>query len=648
MINFISNINPVVVGGYTFNHFDFKDDLIKSDIDQCIDYFIRNNIKYISIDTETEGFDPHTHNILCLQIGNKNEQFVIDTSTINWILPIKQLLESPTVVCLMHNAKFDLRFLYKHGIDPVNIYDTFLAECVLTTGYTDVERDLSLAGIARDRLNVHLNKSIRGIIHKEKLSERVVRYAAEDIEYLEDIMNLQLQEIKKHGLINILNLENEAVKVFAKMEFYGVPINTTKWKEVAERVRLEKDSIEYKLDKIVYDTGTKHLPVRNSLTKHCVLYTQGSLFDDVEAEQRKTNINWSSNQQKLNLLTQDLGIKTKSVDDKHLRKVKDRHAIVPLLLEYSKFAKLESSFGMNFLKLVNPITKRVHPDYWQILSTGRISVSEPNVNQVPRKGELGQVIRSAFEAPEGYLVVGGDYSGMELRIIAELSQDPVWINAFNEGKDLHSVLCSMTFDIPIELVNERFPYNPDMTYRDVQKTVNFGLSYGMTEFKLSDTLGIDKTTAREIIHKFFTSVPKVDQFLYTLGHLGRTRGYIKTAPPFSRIRWFRDWEHAVKSNNEYRLGEIERASKNAPIQGTNGDIIKAALINAQHEIDNTPQFNKVQIILAVYDEIITISPEDIAEEWRPKLQEIMVKAAQIVIKSIPVIAEVKISKYWTK
>lgn len=271
-----------------------------------------------------------------------------------------------------------------------------------------------------------------------------------------------------------------------------------------------------------------------------------------------------------------------------------------------------------------------------------------NVNQIPSKGELGSIIRSAFEAPKGYKIVGGDYSGYELRIIAELSQDPVWVNAFKEGKDLHSVLCSMTFDIPIEDVKKPFPYKPDITYRDVQKTLNFGLAYGMSEFKLSDTTSISLPDARDIIRQFFSRVPKVDKFLYSIGQLGRTRGYIKTTKPFGRIRWFKDHQEAVKANNDYRLGEIERASKNHPIQGTNADLIKVALIAVQGEIDNNEKFSKVQIILSVYDEINTLCPEEVAEEWKDKLEELMIKAGEVVIKSIPVIADVKINDYWTK
>lgn len=229
---------------------------------------------------------------------------------------------------------------------------------------------------------------------------------------------------------------------------------------------------------------------------------------------------------------------------------------------------------------------------------------------------------------------------MELRIIAEFSQDPLWLEAFRNGGDLHSILCSKTFNIPIEDVKKPFHGNPDITYRDVQKIINFGLAYGMTKYKLADTMQIDIDSADKIINNFFSIVPKVKEFLNNLGKLGTSRGYIRTGYPYRRVRFFPNYE------NPNYFGNIERASKNTPIQGTNGDIIKLALINVQNEIDknNWP----VKIILAVYDEINTECREDLSEKWKSKLEEIMIESAKVCIKSIPTIVDCKISDYWQK
>jgi len=193
------------------------------------------------------------------------------------------------------------------------------------------------------------------------------------------------------------------------------------------------------------------------------------MFDYVQA---KTEINWASNQQKL-AVCQKIEPLMISVGDRELQRIKSKHPIVKTLISYNKYKKLQSSFGKKFLDFVD-VDSRIRASIWQILSTGRISVSEPNLNQIPSKGDLAKVIRSCFIPEAGYKIVGGDFSGMELRIIAEFSKDPVWLNAFKDGQDLHSVLCAMTFGIPIEDVKKETPFKKGVTYRDVQKTINFG------------------------------------------------------------------------------------------------------------------------------------------------------------------------------
>jgi DNA polymerase I-like protein with 3'-5' exonuclease and polymerase domains len=597
----------------------------------------------LGLDTETMGFDPHRNKLLSIQIGNYEDQFLIDCNilTKELIQILKELLES-SMIWLIQNAQFDLRFFYHLNIKPKNIYDTFLAECILTTGFDT--RGLGLKDLGLKYCNIELDKSTGGQIHREGLSDRVIIYGCNDVKYLSLIKEKQLVEIEKWGLQRVLELENEVVKVFALMCYNGIPFNPSKWIEVAEETEKQTKLVISKLDSIIYTIGTKDLPKVNFITKYCNIYKQGNLFGSI-TDSRNTIVNWSSNTQKLKIL-KDLGIHIDSVGDRELQKAKKKHELIPLLIEYSKSAKLVSSFGKEFLKFINPITKRIHPEVWQILSTGRISVSNPNINQIPSHGELATKIRASFEAPEGYKIVGGDYSGMELRILAEFSQDPTWLGVFNRGGDLHSELCAMTFGIPLTDVKKPFPPKPEFKYRDVQKTVDFGLSYGMSKFKLSDTLQIKVDKAEDIINKFFSIVPKVKKFLVTIGNLGKTRGYIKTAKPFSRIRWYQQWQTAIDTGDLKVLGEIERASMNTPIQGTNADIVKTAMINIQKIIDGNDY--PVQIVMQIYDEIQTVCREEFAEEWRTILEQEMIKAAQIVIKSIPVEVDCKISQYWSK
>tara|TARA_B110000259_G_scaffold181223_1_gene222931 strand:- start:4457 stop:6331 length:1875 start_codon:yes stop_codon:yes gene_type:complete len=607
-----------------------------SNVEDCLSYFAEQ--LEIELDTETTGLDPHTKELLCIQLGTPDRQYVIDT-TCTLISRFKPLLEDKSKLFLLQNAKFDLKFLFKHGIEVSNVYDTMLAECLLTSGHED--RSVGLQAIAMKYLDVDLDKSVRGNIHKEGLSDRVIIYAADDVRYLTPIKQAQMKQITDLQLENVLNLENKVVKTFARMEYIGLLINQEKWLEVAVQAEQNVEDLIAKLDTVV--------DVEPMLKKFKPTHIQSNLFG---IEERTHTVNWSSPKQKLDIM-KALGIKVNDVADRTLQKNKRKHSIVNLLIDYSKQAKLASSFGRDFLKFVNPKTNKIHPNYWQILSTGRISASAPNINQIPARGELGGKIRSSFIASSGKVIVGGDYSGMELRIIAQLSKDPLWVNAFKTGQDLHSVLCSATFGIPLSDVKKPFPDKPEKSYRDVQKTINFGLAYGMSKFKLADTMGIDVDKADEIIKKFFSVVPEVKKFLDMLGNLGKARGYIRSAAPYRRIRRFKrleEYVNQVGSNQGFYdfgyLGTVERASKNMPIQGTNGDIIKLALCRVSDAIkaENWP----VNVLLSVYDEIQTECDYSSAKKWKNRLDELMIEAAEEVITDIPVVVDCTISEYWSK
>jgi DNA polymerase-1 len=579
----------------------------------------------VQVDTETVGgfIDGY---VLTLQLGDRYNQYVIDC-TCNDIRLFKDLLENKFL--LLQNAKYDLKFFYSVGIYPVILYDTFLAECILTTGIED--RGLGLAALALKYTTTVLDKSVRGVIHSEKLSDRVIEYAAKDVLLLQDIRDKQLVELEKWDLGNLVWLENEVTKVFAKLEFNGIRLDEKKWLEVCEVTEALTKQGEEELDTL--------LMAEPKLKSYVPRYTQGNLFG---FEERTLDINWASAKQKLEIVRK-LGFATDTTGDRFLQTNKGNHPIIAKLIEYNKNNKLASSFGRDFLKFINKKTGRIHCNIWQILSTGRISVSEPNLNQIPSKGELAKKIRSCFIPRDGYKIVGGDFSGAELRIIAEFSEDPLWVNSFKNKEDLHSVLCAATFDIPITDVKKETSFKAGVTYRDVQKTISFGLAYGMSKFKLADTMQISVDQADKIIKKFFKIVPGVDKFLKMLGTLGKTRGYIRTPAPFRRIRWFEGWQD---KNNFTRQGEIERASMNTPIQGANGDIIKLTLIKVQDYIDlhNYPAC----ILLSVYDEVQTEVLAEKAEEWKEILNNLMIEAAEVVVKNVPFEVDCKISDHWEK
>jgi DNA polymerase I-like protein with 3'-5' exonuclease and polymerase domains len=423
--------------------------------------------KQVEVDFETEGFDPYIHEPLTLQLGDFYKQFVIDLTTVP-IVHVKPLLESDKLF-LLQNAKFDLRFCMHKGINIKKVYDTFLAECILTTGYQN--RNLALDDLGAKYAGAKLDKSVRGEIHRG-LSARVITYAAHDVKYLSKIKDGQMAHLVKYGLANpkdtqdkytVLGLENRVVRVFAAMEYHGVNIDPEKWKKNSIEIKKEYQKQIEILDTIVQK--------EEKLKKFVPRVKQGILFD---YEERLLDINYNSSQQKVKILNA-LGFKVDSSADRILQKLQDKHAFIKELRRLNKLSKLNSSFGFKLLeKAYHPVTGRFHPTYWQILQTGRISVSEPNTNQIPARGKFGPIIRSAFTAPEGKKIVGGDYSAMELRELAQFSKDPLWLKIFKEGQDLHTVLCAQTFNIPEEDVRKPYPNNPTITYRDIQKTINYG------------------------------------------------------------------------------------------------------------------------------------------------------------------------------
>lgn len=356
MIYFVTNqLRIFQVGGIKcLTYEDFKSQYMKQ--------FLLP-MKVIGIDTETEGFDPHTKNILCIQIGDKNNQFVLDRQGLpQWFIEFLKVYLDNTRLCIFQNAKFDLKFLYKLNIVPRLIYDTYLTESILTKG---IERERkSLDYLCQKYLKIHLDKTIRGNIHKEGLTDRVVKYAADDIVYLEEIRNKQLKHIFEKGLNKDLDLENEFVKSLAYMEYCGIFLNAENWSSKM------KDDLKLRIEK---EEALNQFICNNPQEFDKFIEKQLDLFStDV-----KSSVNWSSPKQVIPLFHQ-LGLDTK-VKDKKSGKLKDsveasvlesqvsKHPIVPKYLEFKGAEKVVTTYGQSFLDQINPVTGRIHTNFTQII-----------------------------------------------------------------------------------------------------------------------------------------------------------------------------------------------------------------------------------------------------------------------------------------
>jgi len=603
-------------------------DIQTATIQECKAYCESKTV--LGVDTETEGFDFTCKKLIMFQIGDKDRQYVIDTRDVD-IEPLREVLESNKIVKVLHNAKFDYKFIKRWaGISMEEMYDTFLAERVINCGKQDY--GYSLARCVERYLGVTLDKETRNKfigLAGQPFTVDQIQYGANDVVYLLDIREKQLVKIHSLELHNVASLENKVVKVFSEIEYEGLMIDEDKWTAMAEdNVKLAFEQ-ELKLDDMVL--------AHPLLTKYRVP-VQVDMFAPMD-EVRKTHINWGSPSQTLALF-QNLVPNLEDVNGKKLNKHRYKHKLIDEYIRYKERTKLANAYGTKFFNYVN-CDGKVHTNFSQILDTGRVSSSKPNMQQIPSDNTF----RNCFVTEPGWVFVSSDYSSQELNVIAYGSQDPVWLDALERGLDLHGVCADLVFEDKWRSADA----DEKKKLRTQIKAINFGLAYGMGPFKLADTLQISKGEAEALIEKYFTEFPNIRDFLTKLGTFGTRNGYIRTFKPFKRRRWFDTWYPKIWDDRSklQEFGSIERASKNTPIQGSSADMTKLALIYIFDEIQNNWE-GDVKIVMTVHDQIDTVCKQEIAESWAVKMTELMEKAAIKIIPNGLLKADTNISATWEK
>ena len=610
-------------------------------IDDVVDYCSSKDV--LGVDTETEGFDFTCKKLIMFQIGDQDNQFIIDTRFVS-IEPLRDVLENKEITKIFHNAKFDLKFIRKwFNIQCEGIYDTFLAERVLHCGK---KIGYSLKDLCKRYLDVELNKEVRnqfiGLKGQPYRDDQIV-YGAKDVEYLCKLRELQLIKISEYKLENVISLENNAVLALTDIEYNGLNINREAWEELAKHSEKESIEIAFELDDMI---------LSNKLFSDFVLDAiQSDLFiaaDDI----RKINVKWTSPTQVLKVFNK-LIPKLENVNGKELYKYRRKFKLIDKYIVYKEKMKLATSYGKDFFKFVSSDGK-VHTNFNQILDTGRIASSNPNMQQIPANNKF----RNCFIAPDGWCFVSSDYSSQELNVIAFGSKDPVWINALEKGQDLHSVCAELVYgdewltsaeDNCVFLKRKvKCSCLKHVNLRNNVKAINFGLAYGMGPNKLSDSLGISLSQAKELIETYFKEFPKIKEFLNKLGTFGKRYGYIKTFPPYNRRRWFPGWYPKIWNSVDKKMevGSIERASKNTPIQGASADMTKLALHLIREYIKMTDA--PVKIVMTVHDQIDTICQIEYAKSWVSKMTELMELAALQVVTNGLLKADTNFSKLWQK
>lgn len=349
----------------------------------------------------------------------------------------------------------------------------------------------------------------------------------------------------------------------------------------------------------------------------------------------------------------------------------------PIIADYEDFKdtiKLVNSYGATWPQTKLEPDGRVRTTFNLVLVTGRISSAKPNMQQIPAKEAVGNKYRNAFIPPPGWSFVSSDYVSQELIVIAYLSNDPVWIEALSKGQDLHSIAAEMVFKQKWKeaaepscayyhineqgvMAKEKCKCKKHKYMRNGVKTINFGLAYGMSEFKLASTLRIKVPEAKALIAEYFRAFPGIGGLLEFLGQFGVSKGYIQTIWPFYRRRWFPYWRnyyrfidsHIMGAQYHPGLGEIERASKNMPIQGTSADITKVALCMIYWEIHDYAHLeDKVKLAMQVHDQVDTYAVNEFRDEWKIRLTELMEQAAAFIIPTGILKADTTITERWAK
>ena len=599
-------------------------------VKEILDYF--EDKDQVEIDTETEGFDPNTKSIITLQLGDANAQFVVDVRSVN-ILRFKDLIEEK--LCLLHNAKFDYKMLYKAGIVLDKVYDTMLGEIIIFNGFND-ERGFKLNELVDNYLGIEMEKETRGTfssLRGDPLKDRQIKYAGRDVAYLSRIKELQERFIKKYDLHFAKDLAMETLKCLGDMELNGIYLDEEEWTKVAREKQKELINVEHKMDRYLVDQDIR----QPSMMGQDLFGTPTRVLD----------INYGSPQQVLEVI-KELGIEATDTSARTLNKLKDEE-FIKLLLEHRSFDKKVSTYGKPFLKYINKATGRVHTDFWQIKSTYRLGSGNkqqnaPNMQNIPKDNEY----RNCFKPREGYSWVSIDYASQELRIMADKAGEGEFINALQEGKDLHCFAYNkMTGD---NITKE------DKDKRQKAKVINYGKPYGMSPYKLSDQLQIPIEEAEEMFDLYAKAFPDLETWLQSQANFGNSKGYILVDPRHKGRRWFPEFKELQK--NQYSMGWkeknklkgiIARASMNTPIQGAAATQTKEAMVDIRKWLIDTGYWqDEVYMICQVHDELNFEVKDELVDEVVPKLEEMMNIAANRYLSLIEMDTDTTITKQWEK
>ncbi|OBX09743.1 DNA polymerase I [Gallibacterium genomosp. 3] len=575
------------------------------------------NATLFAIDTETNSLNYMQAKLVGLSFALENgeaaylplQHHYLDCPPqldINQVLTtLKDVLENPAIKKVGQNLKYDVTILARHGIQLAGIaFDTMLESYTLdSTGRHNMD-DLAKRHLNHDTIHFEdiAGKGKTQLTFDQIEIEKAAEYAAEDADItmkLHQVLWQQLQPQPKLAQL-FTDVELPLSQVLARMERHGVLIDSDLLYQQSQEISARLIQLEQQAHQLAGQ------PFNLASTKQL----QEILFEKLGLPVLKKTPKGAP-----------------STNEEVLEELAYEHALPKLLVEHRGLSKLKSTYTDKLPQMIDPDTGRVHTSYHQAVTiTGRLSSSDPNLQNIPTRSEDGRKIRQAFIAPKGYKVVAADYSQIELRIMAHLSGDAGLAYAFSHGLDVHRSTAAEMFETPIEQVTAQQRYSA--------KAINFGLIYGMSAFGLSRQLGIPRNEAQTYIDRYFQRYPGVKQFMSDIQEQAKQQGYVET------LLGRRLYLPEITSSNAIRRKAAERVAINAPMQGTAADIIKKAMIDLDRLIAGKED---IRMVMQVHDELVFEVKEEKVAEYQTLIKQVMENAVKL---TVPLIVEVNSGDNW--
>ncbi|MFQ6100642.1 MAG: DNA polymerase I [Anaerolineae bacterium] len=575
----------------------------------------------LTLDTETTSTDPMQAELVGIALTDAPErgyyipvkappddpQLALDTV----LKALAPLLEDAGRPKYGHNLKYDLAMLKRAGARLEGLaFDTMVAEWLTNPA----SKNLGLKNLAWARLKQRMTPITdligtgKGQLTMDQVPvTQVAPYACADVDMTHQLVAVLEPELKEKRLWSVFTeVEMPLIPVLAAMEMAGVRLDVAVLEQMSEELAGRLSELEARVQEMVgYPFNVNSTQqLSDALFKTLRLPTQGL---------RRTKSGHFSTAADV------------------LERLQGKHPVIDLILEHRELAKLKSTYVDALPRLVNPYTGRLHTSYNQTGTvTGRLSSSDPNLQNIPIRTELGRQVRQAFVAEPGWKLIGADYSQVELRVMAHISGDEGLLGAFARGEDIHASTAAAILGVPLAEVT------PDM--RRVAKTVNFGLSYGQTAYGLAQATGLTQVEAEDFIKTYFERFPKVRGYIDTTKALATRQGYVETL--LGRRRYFPELRPGSKAPHNVRQA-AERMAINAPIQGTAADIINIATIRLHRALGERGL--RARMILQVHDELVVEAPEEEVATVAPLMRELMESAFDL---KAPLKADLKVGQNW--